>query len=458
MITTRFAPSPTGNIHIGGLRTALYAYAFARQNAGTAFLRIEDTDQKREVEGAAERLEPLLKSFGLSWDFVCVQSQRAKEGIYARCAHQLVSEGKAFYCQCEGRNAKKEGYSVELRDPCRDLGLTSGAIKLRTPDNEIVSYYDFVAKKDISWNTNDVKDATLLKSDGVFPTYHLAVAVDDHEMKVSHIFRGHDWLPSTPIHILVFKYLGYEMPALGHLTDILDPEGGKLSKRKGSTSCEGLLADGYLPEALVNFVALCGWAPKDNREMYTVSEFVDAFMLDGIQKSNPVFNRDKLDWFNREYIKKLSPAQQFDHIRPYINQLDEYTEEMGERIVPIIIERIVKFGDIIPMIEQGELQYFFADPAVSAELITAKGTDITLARQHLGEIATLLRAHTGEWDAESIKSLIMPYADLHGRGAVLWPLRTALSGRDKSPDPFTLIAVLGPVTSMRRIRTTAAGE
>lgn len=451
MVVTRFAPSPTGNIHIGGLRTALYAYAYARQQGGSVFLRIEDTDQKREVDGAAERLLPLLQSFGLSWDNIYVQSQRAQAGIYAELARKLVAEGKAFYCQCEGKNAKKDGYSTELRDPCRDAGLVSGAIKLRTPENETVTYYDFVSKKDISWNTSDVRDATLLKSDGIFPTYHLAVAVDDHEMGVTHIFRGHDWLPSTPIHLLVFKYLGYEMPALGHLTDILDPEGGKLSKRKGSTSCEGLLAEGYLPAALVNFVALCGWAPKDNSEMYTLESFVQAFTLNGIQKSNPIFNRDKLDWFNREYIKMFSLDEQAAYIKPYLIDLPGFSNEVFLRTVPCIIERIVKSSDIAGLITDGEVQYYFSDPEVDLEMLAFKDTNSETARVNLADVAQLIESFAGGWSIDNIKNHIMPFADIRGRGAVLWPLRVALSGRTKSPDPFTLLYILGRETSLRRI-------
>ena len=196
----------------------------------------------------------------------------------------MVKEGHAFYCQCKARNAKEEGFSSELRDPCHDKDLTSGAIKLKVPDGEVVSYRDFVHKKEISWNTSTVYDATLLKSDG-YPTYHLAVAVDDLDMKITHMLRGHDWLPSTPIHLLVFKYLGGARPEIGHLTDILSAETGKkLSKRRDSVFVEQFLEQGYLPEALLNFVMLLGWAPKDNRELYTLSEFVEAFDINGFQE------------------------------------------------------------------------------------------------------------------------------------------------------------------------------
>src|SRR3972149_11080104 len=185
-IRTRFAPSPTGFLHIGGLRTALYAYALAKHEGGDFLLRIEDTDQKRRVEGATEALKETLTKFGLIWDEIYIQSERQKSGIYQKAAQKLVDEGHAFYCQCKAKNAKEEGFSVELRDPCRDKNLTSGAIKLKVPEGRRVSYTDFVHKKEISWNTDDVYDATLLKTDG-FPTYHLAAMVDDSEMEITHI-------------------------------------------------------------------------------------------------------------------------------------------------------------------------------------------------------------------------------------------------------------------------------
>ena len=246
MIRTRFAPSPTGFLHIGGLRTALYAFALAKHANGQFILRVEDTDQKREVEGATEALKETLKKFGLNWDEYFVQSERLE--IYQKAAKRLVAEDHAFYCQCD---------SKELRNPCRDKNYETGAIRLRVPDNKIVTYHDFVHKKDISWNTNDVYDATLLKSDG-YPTYHLAAMVDDLELKITHILRGHDWLPSTPIHLLVFEYLDGQRPEIGHLSDILSSTTGKkLSKRRDSVFAEEFLKEGYLPEALLNLS--CFW-------------------------------------------------------------------------------------------------------------------------------------------------------------------------------------------------------
>jgi glutamyl-tRNA synthetase len=342
-VRTRFAPSPTGFLHIGGLRTALYAYALAKHEGGDFILRIEDTDQKRKVEGATEALKETLKKFGLNWDEYYVQSERQEKGIYKKAAEKLVKEGHAFYCQCKPKNAKEEGFSSQLRDPCRDKGLISGAIKLRVPDGKVVSYIDFVHKKEISWNTDTVYDATLLKSDG-FPTYHLAVAVDDLGMGVTHILRGHDWLPSTPIHLLVFDYIAGKRPEIGHVTDILSVETGKkLSKRRDSVFVEQFLEQGYLPEALLNFVMLLGWAPKDNRELFTLPEFVGHFDINGFQEANPRFLVDKLDWLNGYYIRQKSDEDLFKLLKPFVPK--DADGEKIKQVIPLIKDRIKKLSD-----------------------------------------------------------------------------------------------------------------
>ena len=326
-------------------------------------LRIEDTDQKREVEGATEALKETLKKFGLVWDEYYVQSERAKEGIYKKAAEKLVSKDHAFYCQCKPRNAKEEGFSTILRDPCRDKGFTSGAIRLKVPEGKIVSYKDFVHKKEISWNTDTVYDATLLKTDGL-PTYHLAVAVDDLSMKVSHILRGHDWLPSSPIHLLVFEYLGGNRPEIGHLTDILSAETGKkLSKRRDSVFVEQFLEEGYLPEALLNFIMLLGWAPKDNRELFTLSEFVEAFDINGFQGANPRFFRDKLDWFNGEYIRKLSNESLNSKFKIQNSKFSELEQQKQLAITKLVKDRIKKISDMDIL-----AGFFFEKPKVDNKL------------------------------------------------------------------------------------------
>lgn len=361
MVRTRFAPSPTGFLHIGGLRTALYAYALARHNNGQFILRIEDTDRKRLVEGATEALQETLKKFGLIWDEYYVQSERLEK--YKDAAIALVEKGNAFYCQCDPKNAKEDGFSNELRDPCRDKGLTSGAIKLKVPSGEVVKYYDFVHRKEISWKTDEVYDATLLKSDG-YPTYHLAVVVDDTEMNVSHIIRGHDWLPSTPIHLLVFDYHAGKRPEIGHPTDILSAETGKkLSKRRDSVFVEQFLSEGYLPEALMNFVILLGWAPKDNSEMFTLDKFVQDFDINGFQEANPKFFRDKLDWFNGQYIRKLSDVELNEKFKEYSPKFASLSAEKQLEITKLLKDRVKKLTDINEL-----AKFFWETPKVDLNL------------------------------------------------------------------------------------------
>jgi len=331
-IRTRFAPSPTGSMHIGNLRTALYAFALAKHKKGDFILRIEDTDKKREEKGGVEAIKKILTDLDLKWDEYYVQSERLH--LYKQAAEKLVKVSHAFYCQCEAKNAKEDGFSNQLRDPCRDKNLKEGAIKLKIEDNQTLRCFDFVLKEEVSWKSDVVFDATLLKSDG-YPTYHLASVVDDHEMEISHVLRGHDWLPSTPIHILLYKYFGFDMPQIGHLTDILDPEGGKLSKRKGSVSVESLLSEGYLSGALLNFIMLLGWAPKDDREMFSLDEFIDVFDEEGLQVSNPIFNKQKLNWFGNQYFQiwsKEKPDMLINEISKHskLKERKNFADILGE--------------------------------------------------------------------------------------------------------------------------------
>jgi glutamyl-tRNA synthetase len=329
-IRTRFAPSPTGNLHIGGLRTAAYAFALAKHNDGKFLLRIEDTDQKRSTPESKDEIYKYLKMFGLDWDEEYVQSERVKEGVYEKAAKKLLEQGNAYE--------------------------DDGAIRLKVPKGEEISYHDYVLDKDVTWKTDILQDMVILKSDG-FPTYHLAVVVDDHDMGVTHVLRGHDWIPSTPIHLLIHKFLGFDLPRIGHLTDIQDPSGGKLSKRKGSVSLNEFVSDGYLPEALLNFVILLGWAPKDNRELFTLEEFVEAFDPAGFQKSNPVFNTKKLDWFNGHYIRSKSDEDLLKLIKPF----SKYN--LTVEIVGLIKERITKLSDVDDLVK-----FFFEKPDVQKDL------------------------------------------------------------------------------------------
>lgn len=427
-VRTRFAPSPTGFLHIGSLRTALYAYALAKHENGDFILRIEDTDQKREVEGSKKAIQDTLKKFGLDWDELYIQSERLP--LYKKAAEKLVSDGHAFYCDCKPKNAKEEGFSNELRDPCREKKLTSGAVKLKVPDGKNVSYHDFVHKKEISWNSDTVYDATLLKSDG-FPTYHLAAMVDDLDMKISHILRGHDWLPSTPIHLLVFEYLGGAWPEIGHLTDILSAESGKkLSKRRDSVFAEQFLEQGYLPEALLNFIMLLGWAPKDNHELFTLPEFVKAFDINGFQEANPRFLIDKLDWFNGEYLRQTQISNLASRI--YIFFDGKYSEDKVEKILPLVRDRIKtlkEFGILAG--------FFFETPKVDMKL---------LGKNYKEHLEKALEALEKDVPLDQV-----PKDNNFKVGDFFMDLRIAITGSKFTPPINESIEILGKNEALKRL-------
>lgn len=419
----RFAPSPTGFLHVGSLRTALYAYLLAKHGDGKFILRIEDTDQKREVEGSTQAIQNTLKKFGLEWDEFYTQSDRLD--LYKKAAERLVQNGHAFYCDCKGRNAKTEGFSIVLRDPCREKGLTSGAIKLKVPEDQLIKYTDFVHKKEIAWKSNTVYDATLLKSDG-YPTYHLAVAVDDIDMKITHVLRGHDWLPSTPIHLLVFNYLGGSIPEIGHLTDILSTETGKkLSKRRDSVFVENFLEEGYLPEALLNFILLLGWAPKDNREIYTLEEMIKYFDINGFQDANPRFFREKLDWFNGQYIRKLSIDSLLEKLK-----LDDTSR--NKSIVSLLQDRIEKLSDFNSL-----AGFFFDRPKVNSKLFGEN------YKEHL------IKAMEGIKTDRDLMEIVKE--NNFKTGDFFMDLRIAITGLKFTPPINESIAILGKEEAIKRI-------
>ena len=452
-VRARFAPSPTGFLHIGSLRTALYAFALARHEGGDFILRIEDTDQKREVAGSTQAIQDTLKKFNLLWDEIYVQSERHKTGIYEKAAKKLVEDGHAFYCQCKAKNAKEEGFSNVLRDPCRDKKLNSGAIKLKVPENKVLTYYDFVHKKDISWNTDTVYDATLLKSDG-FPTYHLAAMVDDLDMKISHILRGHDWLPSTPIHLLVFEYLGEKRPEIGHLTDILSATTGKkLSKRRDSVFAEQFLQEGYLPEALLNFIMLLGWAPKDNRELFTLSEFVEHFDIQGFQEANPRFLQGKLDWFNGEYIRKLSDESLNSKFKLQNEKFAELTGEKQLQITKLVKDRIVKISDLENIVG------FLWEVDKQSLALRAKKLFGENYKEHLSNAIEVIEK-IKDWNLENLGISLLELCDrkkFH-RGNFFMDLRIAITGSKFTPPINDSILILGKEETLERLNLYFRGQ
>ncbi len=307
------------------------------------------------------------------------------------------------------------------------------------PDNKVVSYYDFVHKKEISWNTNEVYDATLLKSDG-FPTYHLAVAVDDTAMNISHVLRGHDWLPSTPIHLLVFRYIGSKLPQIGHLTDILSAETGKkLSKRRDSVFVEQFLEEGYLPEALLNFVMLLGWAPKDNRELFKLEEFVKEFSEEGFQESNPKFLTEKLDWFNGYYIRQKTDEELTNLFMPYAPENAD-SVLLGQ-IAPLIKERIKKLSEFADI-----AGFFFERPKVDTLLFSPDGEEhIALAKKVLSNLENWTTEEMNEKLMEVVKS-----NNFH-TGKFFMDLRIAITGKKITPPLNDSMVILGKEETLARL-------
>ena len=468
MFRTRFAPSPTGYMHIGNLRTALYAYLIAKKAEGKFILRIEDTDQNRNVPEAVSAIYRGLELAGITYDEgpdkdggfgPYVQSQRLP--IYKTYAQKLLASGHAYYCFCgkedkpalEASNERVEGY----RDPCRNLtpqevearfaeGLVP-VVRQRIPLEGVSSFDDHVYGH-IAIENKQLDDQVLLKSDG-FPTYNFANVVDDHLMEVSHVIRGQEYLSSTPKYNLLYEAFGWEHPDYIHLPHIIREDGAKMSKRKGDPSFEDLVRMGFLPQAIVNYVALLGWNPGDEREFFLLGDLIEAFDMDRINKANAAFSIDKLRWLNGEHIRSLTPGA-FHQIA-----LQFYPEELKgcdlAKISQLIQVRTETLTDI------PQLVGFLADlPEYTAELFENQKSKSTLesSRVVLDAVLPLLKTLEA-WSNEGLFEVLKAFAQERGFkvGTVMWPIRTALSGQETSPGGATeLAALLGKEESLRRIR------
>ncbi len=468
MFRTRFAPSPTGYMHIGNLRTALYAYLIAKNADGKFILRIEDTDQNRNVPEAVSAIYRGLALAGISYDEgpdkdggygPYVQSERLP--IYKDYAQQLIASGHAYYCFCgkedkpalEASNERVEGY----RDPCRNLtqqevearfaeGLVP-VVRQRIPLEGISSFDDHVYGH-ISFENKQLDDQVLLKSDG-FPTYNFANVVDDHLMEVTHVIRGQEYLSSTPKYNLLYEAFGWEIPEYIHLPHIIREDGTKMSKRKGDPSFEDLVRMGFLPQAIVNYVALLGWNPGDEREFFLMEDLVAAFDMDRINKANAAFSIDKLRWLNGEHIRSLSLETFHEIALPF------YPEALAgfdlAKISQLIQVRTETLTDIPKLIG------FLADlPEYAPELFENKKSKSTLESSHaVLEKALPLLEGLENWSNEALFEALKAFAQEEGFkvGTVMWPIRTALSGQETSPGGATeLAALLGREESLRRIR------
>ncbi len=475
MVRTRFAPSPTGRMHVGNLRTALYAYLIAKHEGGTFLLRIEDTDQEREMEGAVDIIYQTLKETGLLHDEgpdkdggygPYVQSERVKEGIYMKYAKELVEKGEAYYCFCTPERLQSLRHAVEGSEKeisvydkhCLSLtkeeveeNLKKGipyVIRQNNPTEGQTVFQDEIYGE-ITVDNAELDDMILIKSDG-FPTYNFANVVDDHLMGITHVVRGSEYLSSSPKYNRLYEAFGWEVPVYVHCPLITDENHKKLSKRSGHSSFEDLIEQGFLPEAVLNFVALLGWSPEDNKEVMSLEELVEKFDYRKINKSQAVFDYGKLKWMNGEYLKAMDPEKFYGLALPYLKKC--ITRDLDlKKIAGMVQSRIETFEDI-----PGQVDFFERLPEYSTELYVHKKMKSTqeTSLQVLTELLPVLEERE-DYSNDSLYQLFTGFASEKGmkNGTVLWPLRTALSGKPMTPGGATeLMELLGREESAARIR------
>ena len=472
-VRTRYAPSPTGRMHVGNLRTALYAYLIAKHEGGDFLLRIEDTDQERYVEGAVEIIYQTLKDTGLihdegpDKDGGCgpyVQSERHKAGIYMEYAKMLVEKGEAYYCFCtperlESLRRTVNGEEIMSYDKhCLSLSreeveanLKAGmpfVIRQNNPTTGTTTFNDEIYG-DITVDNSELDDMVLIKSDG-YPTYNFANVVDDHLMSISHVVRGNEYLSSSPKYNRLYEAFGWEVPVYVHCPLITDENHHKLSKRSGHSSFEDLLEQGFLSEAVVNYVALLGWSPEDNREIFSLEEMVKEFDYRRMSKSPAVFDMTKLRWMNSEYMKSMDFDRFFEMALPYIKEVIHKDLDL-KKIASMVKTRIEVFPDIA-----GHIDFFEELPEYDAAMYTHKKmkTNSETSLKVLTDVLPILEAQE-DFTNDGLYEVISKYVADTGvkTGFVMWPIRTAVSGKQMTPAGATeIMEVLGKEESLSRIR------
>lgn len=469
----RFAPSPTGYLHVGGLRTALFSWLYTRRHGGRFIFRLEDTDRNRLVEAAEADLMRMLEWAGLDLDEgpglpgehgPYRQSERLD--LYQQYARQLVNQGDAYPCFCTPERLeqvkaaqREQGETARYDGHCRDLDPTEASrriqdgeahvIRMKIPSTPETLVLDDLIRGPVSIETTQTEDQVLIKGDG-FPTYHLAVVVDDHHMDITLVVRGEEWLPSFPKHLLLYRYLGWEAPRFAHLPLILNPDRSKLSKRQGSVAVEDFRDAGYLPEALVNFVALLGWSPEDDQELFTLEGLVGRFDWKRVNKSGAVFDREKLNWMNQQHLQRLDPEELMERVRPFLKETPyaDRPEEQLRRVVASVQNRLVTLRDI-----GNQLAPFFDErpPSEDPEV---------LAILHEEAAQTVLRVFAEKLEAEAqlngemlpqLAKQVQQETGIKGKG--LWmPLRAAITQEVQGPDLHLLVDLFGKEKCLRRIR------
>ncbi|MBP6904972.1 MAG: glutamate--tRNA ligase [Candidatus Pacebacteria bacterium] len=428
-VVTRFAPSPTGKAHAGSYRTAMYSWLYARNKGGKFILRIEDTDTARNDKESELDIYEALTWLGLNYDEKYIQSEHVAR--HKEILETLIASGNAYISREEAKDGS---------------GVMKDIVRFKNP-KKIVTFNDQI-RGTISTDTTDLEDFVIARNINE-PLYHLAVIVDDHDEGVTHVIRAEEHIANTPRQILLIEALGWELPSYAHIPIVLGPDKQKLSKRKGALAMTEYAKQGYLKDAVFNAIAMIGWNPADPgspQEIFSVDELIERFDFGRVQKSPAIFNIEKLDWFNREYIKKLSHDAFIEHARPFIPPWADI--DMLNKVETLLRERIAKFTDVGTFFEENE--YLFKEPLVDQKMLVWKTDTIENAKMHLGKVKEILEK-VDAWTIDGIKAVLMPYAEAQGKGNVLWPLRVALSGKEKSPDPFELATLLGKEATLKRI-------
>ncbi|MCF7835870.1 MAG: glutamate--tRNA ligase [Candidatus Marinimicrobia bacterium] len=457
-VRTRVAPSPTGPLHVGTTRTAFFNYLFARQHKGDFVLRIEDTDTQRSDKRFEKDIIDGLEWLDLKYDEFYRQSER--KDIYEKYVDKIIKNGKAFWCyhtldelnkektrQMQNREAPKHVCSHKNETP-PDFENKKRVLRLRGVDKKI-KFNDLI-RGSIEYNGSLFGDIVIARDEKT-PLYNLAVVIDDHEMEISHIIRGEDHIPNTPKQILIQEALGIKRPLYAHIPLILGTDRSKLSKRHGASSVNEYKKNGYLANAFRNFMVLLGWNPGDNKEFFNEEELLKEFSLKNVQKGGAVFNIEKLDWFNKEYIKNTPLDELSKELLSFIPEEWEgkikENNEYWEKIIKLEKPRLIKLSEIKERIE-----FFFDKPNPTKSLLVWKKENMDKTVQHLDTIANLLsNLDSGSFTQEKIKETIWEYTEENGRGNVLWPFRVALTGLSKSPDPFSVAEILGKEECLKRV-------
>ncbi|MBQ7077467.1 MAG: glutamate--tRNA ligase [Lachnospiraceae bacterium] len=473
-IRTRYAPSPTGRMHVGNLRSALYEFLIAKHAGGDFMLRIEDTDQERFVEGAVDIIYRTMEKTGLKHDEgpdkdggygPYVQSERMKTGIYMKYAKELVEKGEAYYCFCDKerldtlKTSVVDGKEITVYDKhCLHLSkeeveanLAAGkpyVIRQNNPTTGTTTFHDELYG-DITVDNSELDDMILIKSDG-YPTYNFANVIDDHTMNITHVVRGNEYLSSSPKYVRLYEALGWEVPKYIHLPLITDENHKKLSKRSGHASFEDLLEQGFISEAIVNYIALLGWSPEDNREIFSLDELIKEFDYHRINKSPSVFDIQKLRWMNGEYIKAMDFDKFYEEALPYIKEVIKKDLDL-KKIANMIKTRIETYCDI-----KDHIDFFEELPEYDIHMYEHKKmkTDLDSSLKVLEEVLPILEG-IDDYSNDNLYKTLLEYVEKNGykNGFVMWPIRTAVSGKQMTPGGATeLMEILGKDESLKRIR------